>query len=327
MGQRTAALLQTHGDPFVTSYWFRNYERVWRDSVDELYVHVNGQQSREAVDWIVVEALRLGARVIVRDGRLVHGVATRELVQACDADVVLLIEDDAYVRDPAAVRRALDRIKCGEADVIATPRGGMSPEVEAYAFEKWGRFEIQDGGAGPGLWPCFFFARTADLRTTDMRFESWTWSPGETIPGLEYKVGAAPVTTDTMTAVAFQLRAAGKRIVHCVQHKELWHKVLPPHGAPWFHAGGLSNGDFINEGWDGGGARPGLGGTNEGNDWAHRCWWWGRCARTARDTFPSQATADYSARLGRLVDYLGVEYEVARWDAVLAPWINWDDQA
>lgn len=241
----------------------------------------------------------------------------------------MLIEDDAYVRDPTAVAEAFNAIERRAVDVIATPRGGMSPAVEAAAVARWGRSEFRDGGSGPGLWPCFFFARNADLKSTSMTFHSHTWAPGDTIPGLEYRVVDEPVTTDTMTTIAFELRANSRKIGHCVQHKELWHKALPVHGAPWFHAGGLSNGDFLVDGPDGmgelsGEVRPYLGGSNEGNDWAHRIWWWRRCLAAGPDTLPK---IPYARRLQSLATFLGVDEEVARWNEVLPQWISWDDRA
>lgn len=325
-----AALLQLPGDPFVASYWARNFA-TWRHEVDALYVLVNGQTDAEAVDFIedTLRAVAPGKLVFgSQEGRLVHGQATRELVQACDEDLVMLIEDDAFVRDPSQVSQAFDKIEYGHCDVIGSPRGGMSPEVERAAVARWGSFEHANAGAGPGLWPCFLFARTKDLLDTSRIFESRSWGSGHVIPGLGQSF-EREVTTDTFTTTAFELRNAGARVDFCVQHKELWHKELPPEGAPWFHAGGLSNGWFLGS-WDGGGARPGLAGTNEGNDWAHRCWWWHRIAiaeTTGDCEYLLAQQNEYLDKLEQLIGLMGVAEEVDAWTATLLPWINWDDWA
>lgn len=320
-----AALLQFPGDPFVGAYWFRNCARVWRDTVDQLDVFVNGQADQEVLAFLEDQTLQLDGRFRHQPGRLVHGEATRVLVESCEADLVMLIEDDAFIRRAGAVRAAFDAIECGATDVIGTPRGGMDPRIERAAVERWGQFEEVNGGVGPGLWPCFLFARTADLLATSRRFESWSWQPGEVIPGLDYLVQHEVQTTDTFTTTTFELRGAGKRIEFCPQHKELWHKELPAEGAPWFHTGGLSNGEFF-AGGGAFGARPGIGGTNEGLDWAHRIWWWLRCVDTAGNTLASHQER-YRARLEELTEFLDVRAEVEEWTAILEPWISWDDRS
>lgn len=323
-----AVLMQCAGDPYVVAYFLRNYERVWADDVDELHVLCNGQSDPGIVAAIAAEVARVGGRFSSEPGRLIHGQATRKLVDGCDADLVLLIEDDAYIRDPGAVAAHFDRIEDGDADVFATPRGGMDPEIEAYARKKWAAEDLTspEGNTGPGLWPCFVFCRLANLNATTRRFESWTWKPGQTIPGLDHTVAGREMTTDSFTTTAFELRAAGRRILPVVQHKELWNKTLPPEGAPWFHAGGLSNGDFLADDWDGGQARADIGGTNEGLDWAHRCWWWRRILDSSGSLLePLQA--GYRERLHRLIELTGIAEQVAAWTPILEPWINWDDQA
>jgi hypothetical protein len=294
------------------------------DAVDELHVFINGCTRPDVLNYLRGEVERFGGVFTAQEGRLIHGQATRVLVEHCAADAVMLIEDDAYVRDAVAVRRALERVGSGLVDVIGTPRGGMDPEIQAYATQKWGGFECEDGGEGPGLWPCFLFARLETLMATDRRFESWCWHPGDVIPGLDYFVEDRDQTTDTCTAVAFQLRGASLRIEDCVQHKELWHKRLPVRGAPWFHAGGLSNLDPLSGDFHGD-VRPDIGGTNEGLDWAHRLWWLRHIVETAGDLFPEHQ-APYRRHLEEIIAYTGVGAEVEAWTETLVPWINWDDQ-
>ena len=290
-------LLPTAGDPLLAAYWCRNWQ-TWRDDVDELHVLLNG--TPEAAP--IYEAA--GAHVTIT-ARIGHGQALDMLVMASDADAVVCMEDDAFVRRPGAIRERLARILRGETDVIGTPRGGMSPEVEAAALAKWGPVTGPDTSSGHGLWPAFLFARPADLRSVPfLRCESWTWQQGETIPGLGYTCPDV-MTTDTMTAMAFQLRERF-RITPDVQYKEMWQKDLAEMTAragdpPWFHAGGMAN---IPES-----IRPDIGmDNNEGRDWAHRFWWWRRVGHDYR------AWWEY-ARLDP--DY---------WTPIVEPWITWADR-
>ena len=281
----TAALLPTPGDPLLARYWLRNYA-TWRDEVDELVVLVNGADPDEAAA-LYAEA---GATVHVERTRIGHGEALNALVSRADADAVVFVEDDAFVREPGAIRASLASHR-----VLGTPRGGMDPAIEAAAVRKWGAIVGPDTSTGPGLWPCFLFAPTAMLR--DLDFRARLWHEGETIPGLGYAV-PHDMTTDTMTQAALLLRSRAE-VVPVVQFKELWQKTLPT-SAPWFHAGGLSN--------DPASARPDIGMDNlEGRDWAHRFWWWRRIGHDYREHWERAAVDP---------DY---------WTPIVEPWINWDE--
>jgi hypothetical protein len=301
---KTAALLPTPGDTFVTRYWARNYERVWKGEVDELVVLINGG-TREAR-----RALRdVGATIHDVPQPVGHGEALTRLVSYTDADVVVLVEDDAYVREPGAIAAHLERAAAGE--VIGSPRGGMHQLLEQAALTKWGPVVGPDTSVGHGLWPCFLFVRTDILRQTTCDFAARWWQSGETVPGLGYRVNGTPVDTDTNTAVAFQLRDRGP-ITPVGQWKELWQKQLPAEGAPWFHAGGLSNLDKM--------PREGIGGTLEGKDWAHRIFWWERTAHG------EPGYEDRMSLLRRMVEQDGIYHDLLDWEHALEPWINWDDQ-
>jgi hypothetical protein len=286
---RTAALLPTPGDPLLARYWVRNYEQTWKGEVDTLCVLVNGQLTEDIVRiWGDVAEHRMFV-----DRQLGHGQAMRKLLDGVlgEPDVVVFMEDDAFVREPGAIRSRLERAYQGE--VIGCPRGGMDPAIAEAATEKWGPIVGPDGSSGHGLWPAFLFARRDAFLATDRRFESTTWQTGERVPGLGYRV-PRPMTTDTMTAVAFQLRDQFP-ITLDVNYKEMDQKVFPG-AAPYFHAGGLSNDPHaIREG-----IPPE---SNEGRDWAHRFWWWRRIGH------------DYDPK-GQDVDY---------WTPIIEPWINWDE--
>ena len=327
---KTAALLQLPGNPFALSYWLRNYERVWKGEIDELHVFLNGARNREALLACEAMVRSAGARwVPPNPNRLTHGYATQVLFDQCDADTIMLIEDDAFVRTPGAIAAHLEwaNYEC----VVGSPRGGMSPTLEQPARDRWGADPVgPDGSYGYGLWPCFLFAPRSALAQVWRGFPAQTWPVGSTIPGLDYYC-AEEMHTDTFTASAFMLRDALPITVEG-QWKELWMHDLPEMQAlagydpPWFHAGGLSNEDFFNGGGALDNARPNIGGTNEGKDWAHRIWWIRHIVLSApRDLLPD-LRAHYLRRLDDLTREMGVGQEVDEWGKTEPPWINWDDE-
>ena len=327
---KTAALLQLPGNPFILAYWLRNYERVWKSEVDELHVFVNGCKNAEILetDRKLVEAA--GGRFDAQPGRMVHGSATQHLFRGCDADYVMLVEDDAFVCVSEAVASAIWEVQNGT--VIGSPRGGMSAEVVAAARELWGPDPVgPDGSEGYGLWPCFLFGPRQQLANVLPGFPSRAWKPGEVIGGIN-RAFPDIVTTDTFTLSAFLLREHGLLGRYEGQWKELWLRDLNAartragYNPPWFHAGGLSNEDYFNGG-GALGARPNVGGNNEGNDWAHRIWWWRRCVETAPTNLLPDMQTHYHRKLDELTTYLDVHAEVEAWELGESAWISWDDQA
>lgn len=291
----TAALLPTPGDPLVARYWLRNYE-VWKGEVDELLVLVNGPDPGVAGSMYA----GAGARVITYDHRMGHGEALNALLDSTDADTVVLLEDDAYVREPAAIWSRLDLASQGW--IIGSPRWGMAPELEQASNDRWGDIVGPDGSIGSGLWPCFLFARTEVLRATGVGFQGGEFHRGQTVPGLNYTIQGESAGVDTASLMAFVLRDRYP-ITLDVQHKELWQKKLPADGAPYFHAGGFSTLGQM--------PREGCGGSNEGLDWAHRVFWWRRIGI-------DPGLLDEMVRVG------GLQEQLDGWAPILEPWISWE---
>jgi len=320
---RTAAFLPTPGDPFVAEYWCRNYDRVWRGEVDKLRVLINGQTNEQALEHAVRAYENVGADVIITPNRIGHGQAINALLETCVEHAIVLVEDDAYVRTPGVVFNHLMMVAEGVEDVIGSPRGGMSPTLEQLALQTWGPITGPDGSTGHGLWPCFLFARRENLFATNRIFEARNWSRGERIPGINFVVESDSESTDCMTVAAYELRSR-LNISLEVQYKELFQKDFPTDSSPpWFHAGGLSNEDFLRPDWTPG-ARKDCGGSNEGLDWAHRCWWWERVAGLAE---PSAMRTKYLTNLDALIEHAGVQEQLAAWTPTLLPWINWKETA
>ena len=310
------ALLPTPGHPFVLSYWLRNFNRVWAGEVDELRVLVNGGTAATVVPLFY----DMGCPYDVRfesEQRIGHGEALSILLEECEADEVVLMEDDAYVRYPGKIRTAFDMRLPGV--VIGSPRGGYSPELGIVASEIWG-----SSVDGYGLWPCFLFAERETLLRVRHGFASQTWKPGTTVPGIG-RTFTDEMHTDTFSASAFMLRATNP-VVHVPQYKELWQKSLPDDPSvnpPWFHSGGLSGHD-VGRGFVGDGYWKPLQGA-EALDIAHRVWWWRRCLDTAPDDILPDMRERLRGEIAELVARTEIQCHVDVWTGKLLPWITWDD--
>lgn len=316
-----SALLPTPGDPFMLSYWLRNYE-TWRDQVDELVVLVNGQSDPELQRYAIRLVQEAGGRCLVVPSRIGHDGTLLYLLQNTAADLVVLCEDDAYVRKPEVVGESFERIADGHSDLVGSPRHEdyFGQYVDFGPYVPGDLAELRHG-----LWPAFLFARRTDLLATDQRFGDRAWRLGEMIEGwgtvtreaCEF-VGIAPdyLHLDTLFGTTFQLRAKGLRtdLIHHVRvydakATEEWIKEDPP----WVHVTGLSTLDYVLE------DRQDI---PEPPLWARRlAWWW-------RTTTYQPGEDERREMLMRFADRLGIGIiELNDWAARFDKWITWDQFA
>jgi hypothetical protein len=301
-----AALLPTPGNPQMLAYWLRNFE-TWREYVDELVVCVNGPTEPEVARLLD----KAGAKVIWSPHRLGHDGAIDALLGVTSADLVVLCEDDAYVRKPDMVGLSFDMIEQGLTDIVGSPRHedyAASPLQVWPQAASWRKEELRRG-----LWPAFLFIRRDDLLATDRLYGDGRWGIGETVRGwrkvsaedCEY-VGIAPdyIHLDTLIGTTIQLRANGLR-THLIHHVRLFDAAAAEQwiaeDPPWFHVTGLSTLDQLE--WplamlpDYG---PG------GGLWTRRLAWW---RRVGIDIGPFLERADVS-----MVDLEAWDERFARWD-------------
>ena len=298
-----AALLPTPGNPHMLAYWLRNFE-TWREYVDELVILVNGSHR-------VGQSFDPMIRIVSTPERMGHDGAMRWLLENTEADHVVLCEDDAYVRDPAAVDFAFASIEERLTDIVGSPR--HEDYASSPLSDNWPRYPTDSREElRRGLWPAFLFARRADLLATDRIFGDRRWTVGDRIDGwrmvtpedAEY-VGIAPdyIHLDTLFGTTFQLRAQGLRIdlVHHVrlfdaEATEQWIAEDPP----WFHVTGLSTLDQLDWPLD---QLPDYG--PGGGLWTRRLAWW---RRVGIDIEPFLARADIDRD------------ELRRWDERFELW-------
>jgi hypothetical protein len=315
------ALLPAGPDPFLLAYWFRNFARVWASEVDELHVLVCGQSDPEAIAYIAAFASPK-VRVTFHERRMDHGQALGLLMDGTDAEYVVLLEDDAWVRRTGEIASRFDRLEQG-LDVIGGPRGSASMELIAAATERFGEHWIAETGeAGHALWPCFLFARREVLEATDRLYGARQWFPGEPVLGLNLTARSV-LGADTFVSTTYQLRANGARIAVEGQYRTTnhGHMSLWIAQAPWFHVGSLSSGYGGILADDSGGLS-----SNEydGDDWARRISWWERFARTA-DGLPTHL-AHYRGEIAGYIARAGLNRSVIDgWTAAYQGWITWQE--
>lgn len=233
-----AALLPAGADPFLNAYWLRHY-RTWAGEVDELRMIVCGADP-EVTAYMTDLAAELPNVALSFGPRADHGAMIGRLIDETDADHVLLIEDDAFIRRPGAVGEAFRAIEDGKTDLVACPRGSGTPAlVDAVN----GRYGSQTAPAtneeGPFYWPCFLFARRADLLATDRRFGAGEIADIERVLGTTF---GEPQATDTFGWTSIQLRDMGLRVRIEAQFRAQLPLLAGWGDAPWFHVGSLSSG-------------------------------------------------------------------------------------
>ena len=249
-----AALLPTVGDPFILSYWLSFYEKVWKDEVDQLYVRLSH------FPWIPNVVMDYTRDLLNRTTRCTwseaemenHGPALTHLVNQCQQDLVVFVEEDSFTWKPGHFDAQFKLIESRTTDLVGSPRLSCSQPIWDATEAKYGKLENQPyGDPGPNWWPNGFFIRKADLLRTDMDFANHHWPIGERIAELNLEATNATgmLVGDTMVWMSIQLRALGLRNIDIPQYhswpldlelhdegpKHLWDGVCP-----WVHVGSLS---------------------------------------------------------------------------------------
>lgn len=200
-----AVILPTPGDPFMLHYWLENYKR-WRHHVDKLYICINSPIGGEAEQYMRDLCAEYGATVIYRHTQVQHGDAINLCLEQCTEDLVLLVEDDAYVVKPDIIDYCFKQIEAGEVDLIGGKRGSCAFEILQKASEVWGIPYEGAGDQGCNFWPCWLFTKRQLLLDTDRNFNAKAWNAGDIVPGINY-VTDKTIYGDTFVNTSLQLRA------------------------------------------------------------------------------------------------------------------------
>ena len=249
-----AVLLPTPGDPFLLYYWLNNYERVWRDEIDKLYICVNGQTDKEVLSFFKELIGGVTNAEYIEFGTMIdHGNAIDKLLDLCGEKYVMLAEDDAFVVKSGQVDKCFKLLESGEKQIVGSRRGSCSAEILEKAKGRWGLDYSGFGDNGCNFWPAFLFTSKELLTATDREFGAKQWQPGEYIKGLDM-IADELCVGDTLVNTSLQLRGMVKN--------SLIESVPQYHGATddepdylaktniwspdccWLHVGSLSSGVY-----------------------------------------------------------------------------------
>lgn len=248
-----AALLPHPADPFLFNYWYRFFKNVWGDEVDKLYVLVNSPMEQEVLDYmksLVENDKKVEMHFI--DHQIEHGDAINFLLDKCQEEYVMLIEDDGYIKQAGIVDEMFKKLESGEAEVIGSPRGSCGMDIWEIARQIWDLDYSHMGDNGPNFWPNFFFSKKQTLIDTDRNFAARAWKQGEAIEPLRYTVQEPQTHGDTFVNTSLQLRAKfpKDKIVEIPQYHGSTDDYadyekgvnLFDGKCPWIHVGSLSSG-------------------------------------------------------------------------------------
>lgn len=246
--QTRAALLPTPGDPFLINLWLKSFENIWSPEVDKLYVHVNSYLPKDVV-LSLMNRLKKNPKIetLYDDRMMDHGNSLTKLVRRSSEDLILFLEDDAFILKKGAVDACFSAIENGPYDCLGSPRGSCTMKLFDRGMEKFGKPKIGHD-TGPHFWPNFFFCKRADLLKTDLNFGAHVFRVGDTVPALGYRVEETPMDGDTFVWMSLQMRGLGLRCGYIEQHK-VHPNDFDEHRrrdncfnpkAEWFHSGNLS---------------------------------------------------------------------------------------
>jgi len=238
------------GDPIILKAFLLNFDAVWADEVDKLYICLNiDQRTPDQVRDYDIALLDEHPKVefVVVDEMLFQGAALRRLLEEVKEDIIFSIEDDTVIIKQGQVDKCFRKIETGEADVVGSPRFSCSQEILDASAEKYDLDYSGYGDKGPNLWPNFFFARKADLLKTDLHFEPKGWEPGERIEELDITAKEV-IAADVFVWLCIQLRAMGKIFYDVPQGHSHPDDIvdmamgtgLGDPNLPWIHIGSLT---------------------------------------------------------------------------------------
>lgn len=232
----------------MLTLWFDKYA-TWKHVIDRLYVYVNSDSPPAVIDWIRgLTEEHDNTFFIYCSNQIEHGEAIRQMVELSTEDIIMLIEDDAFIVKPDYVDACFKSIESGMVDLLGSKRGSCSQWIYDTASEKWGLDNSGLGDHGPNFWPNFLFAKREDLLKVT-NFGARSWEQGEYVKELG-AVAPEFQASDTFVEASLQLRDMGLDIDYVKQYhgstndepdyerrENIWDGQCP-----WFHVGSLSSG-------------------------------------------------------------------------------------
>jgi len=252
VGEMTrAAILPFPADPFLINFWIKGFKNIWHDEVDRLYIYCNSPIEKSVIDFIQEVTKDEKVAFLYNPQQVPHGAAINDALNFVMEDLVMLIEDDAFILRHGVISECFRMLESGRYNLVASPRGSCSFEILKRGAELWGDTDTGAGDNGCNFWPNFLFAPKQTLIETDRNFDSKCWKAGTYIEPLQTSFDV-DVVGDTLVNTSLQLRAKipSHRILIIPQFHSYVTDVDDYHAqryifdgkCPWFHVGSLSSG-------------------------------------------------------------------------------------
>jgi len=213
-----AAFLPSIGDPFVLLHTVKYFEEVWQDEVDKLYINIAsvvGQGVVKNLASIFAKNPKIKFSS-VKTGEFQHGDNINYMLEQCEEDYILLIEDDSIIFKKGEVGLYFELMERDIIDMAGSPRMSCHPKLADIVQKKFGLDYSGYGDKGPAYWPCFLWVKRSDLLKTDRNFNVHLWTAGEDkVCGELAKVD---MVGDTFVHTSIQLRELGLRILDVPQY-------------------------------------------------------------------------------------------------------------
>jgi hypothetical protein len=238
------------GDPFILTHFVRNFDNIWAEEVDRLYIMLNmDHRMPKEVKEYNLNYLDAHEKItpIYTEEMLFQGAAIREILPIVQEDTLFLIEDDTVIVIKGQVDRGFRYIENGDAHVVGSPRFSCSKEILDASAEKYGLDYSGYGDKGPNMWPNFFFIKKEHLLDTDMHFEPKQWEKGDRIEELDI-TAEGTIAADVFVWLCIQLRAKGLKFKDIPQYHSHPHDLKDMRNhmnlwdgrCPWVHIGSLT---------------------------------------------------------------------------------------
>lgn len=253
-----AAILPFPGDPFLLHYWLRQFDNVWQDEVDALYIYHNSTAESEVRNYIAEECKKR-PKVFFMESLVQkeHGQIILEALEACEQTHIVLLEDDCFIFRKGLIDAAFETIESNKKLIIGSKRGSCSMEILNRAQKIWGLNYEGEGDQGCNFWPNLFFTTKDVLIKTDRNFGAKAWHQNQEIfylsrPNDPFFIQDTVAYGDTFVNTSLQLRhtypenafhyipqyhGSPDDLDHFYQKKGIFDGY-----APWVHIGSLSSG-------------------------------------------------------------------------------------
>ncbi len=298
------------GDPFLLKKWLDCFE-VWKEEVDSLYVIINAPLPTETGMYILKLLEKCHTKKLSYEfvnHNVDHGPALNQMLEKCNEDLILLIEEDGFIFKKGQVDKCFKMIEDGEYDIVASPRGSCPQELWEAENKLWSETPEQQ----PNFWPNFLFCKRSDLLRTDRHFSATAWKKGDYIPQLDHTVQSEVVPSDTFVWTSIQLRGLGLRVklleqyhamVEDLEYKDKIEGVFD-RKAPWIHFGSSSTwfNMLLNP------ELPEIHGTPQ--EWEVRAAYWLMCWQDAQEGLP-ESMKEFSEQYKTGIDRLIKEYTLS----------------